>query len=225
MISSSPTSAFRSFFGDVIGLVRGEATIDGSDTWRNDDAAQRVIVETGPANDAKYFGLVANDLDAFEVTSERLARAGFELTEGTDAEMAARRVSHLRYLITPWGVRMELTSGLARAATSFASPLVRGGFLTGEMGFGHVVFATTAFDESDRFLVEGLGLAQSDWIETDIAEGIQLEVRFYHCNTRHHSVALARAPFELPQTLHHMISRRTIAMTLDLPSTVFGTRS
>ena len=72
-------------------------------------------------------------------------------------------------------------------------------------GFGHVVFATTAFDESDRFLTDGLGLAQSDWLETELAPGYQLEVRFYHCNARHHTVALARAPFELPQCLHHVM--------------------
>ena len=32
-----------------------------------------------------------------------------------------------------------------------------------------------------------------------------LEVRFYHCNERHHTLALARAPFDLPQTLHHVM--------------------
>jgi catechol 2,3-dioxygenase-like lactoylglutathione lyase family enzyme len=67
------------------------------------------------------------------------------------------------------------------------------------------VFTTTEFDESHRFLVEGLGLAQSDWLEMEIAPGIDLEVRFYHCNERHHSVALARAPFDLPQKLHHVM--------------------
>ena len=35
--------------------------------------------------------------------------------------------------------------------------------------------------------------------------GIELEVRFFHCNGRHHSVALARAPFEMPQCLHHVM--------------------
>jgi hypothetical protein len=39
----------------------------------------------------------------------------------------------------------------------------------------------------------------------EIAEEIELEVRFYHCNRRHHSLALARAPFELPQQLHHVM--------------------
>jgi hypothetical protein len=39
----------------------------------------------------------------------------------------------------------------------------------------------------------------------ELAPGIVLEVRFFHCNARHHSLALARAPFELPQRLHHLM--------------------
>ncbi len=80
-----------------------------------------------------------------------------------------------------------------------------GGFLTDGVGFGHVVFATTAFDESHAFVTDGLGMGQSDWLEMEIAEGIELEVRFYHCNPRHHTLALAKAPFELPQKLHHLM--------------------
>ena len=33
-----------------------------------------------------------------------------------------------------------------------------------------------------RFLIDGLGFGQSDWLEMEIAAGIELEVRFYHCN-------------------------------------------
>jgi biphenyl-2,3-diol 1,2-dioxygenase len=79
------------------------------------------------------------------------------------------------------------------------------GFFTRGVGFGHAVFATSAFEESHAFLTDGLGMAQSDWLETEIAEGIDLEVRFFHCNPRHHTMALAKAPFELPQKLHHLM--------------------
>jgi 2,3-dihydroxybiphenyl 1,2-dioxygenase len=95
--------------------------------------------------------------------------------------------------------------GPVDAPTPFSSALVPGGFVTDHVGFGHVVLATTAFEESVAFLTDGLGFRQSDWLEMEIAEGIMLEVRFYHCNARHHTVALARAPFELPQVLHHMM--------------------
>jgi catechol 2,3-dioxygenase-like lactoylglutathione lyase family enzyme len=67
------------------------------------------------------------------------------------------------------------------------------------------VFATTAFEVSHHFVTEGLGLRQTDWVETELAPGVELEIRFYHCNPRHHSLALARAPFELPQRLHHLM--------------------
>ena len=32
-----------------------------------------------------------------------------------------------------------------------------------------------------------------------------LTVRFYHCNPRHHSLAIGAAPIELPQKLHHVM--------------------
>jgi 2,3-dihydroxybiphenyl 1,2-dioxygenase len=114
-------------------------------------------------------------------------------------------VGQLARVDAPWGTAIELVTELAEASTPYASPLVRGGFLTEGVGFGLVVFATTAFDESVAFLTEGLGLRQSDWLETELAPGVELEVRFFHCNARHHTVALARAPFDLPQALHHVM--------------------
>ena len=116
-----------------------------------------------------------------------------------------RRVARLARTKAPWGVDAEIVLALGDAASPFSSALVRGGFLTDGVGFGHVVFTTTALEESHAFLTEGLGFGQSDWLETEIAEGIPLEVRFYHCNARHHTVALARPPFELPQALHHVM--------------------
>jgi 2,3-dihydroxybiphenyl 1,2-dioxygenase len=193
------------FFGEVVGLVPGEPIGGGASTWRNDARAHRIIVQPGPANDAAFVGFEATDDGAFDAVTTRLASSGYDVSGGTDRDLAARRVKRLARTIAPWGIPMEIVLGLEDASTPFASPLTPGGFLTDAVGFGHVVFATTAFDESHDFLVRGLGMAQSDWLEMDIAAGVQLEVRFYHCNERHHSVALAKAPFELPQKLHHLM--------------------
>jgi 2,3-dihydroxybiphenyl 1,2-dioxygenase len=198
-------SALTPFFADVIGLVPGDGTPAGAMTWRNDAKAQRVIVEPGPANDGAFIGLDPGDDGALDALVDRLDSAGFAAAECTDDERSARRVKRLVRTMAPWGVAVELTTGLEDAATPYASRLMPGGFLTDGVGFGHVVFATTAFDESHAFVTDGLGMAQSDWLEMEIAEGIELEVRFYHCNPRHHTLALAKAPFELPQKLHHLM--------------------
>ena len=195
-------SSLSAFFGEVIGLIPGEPTPAGTLTWRNDGKAHRVIVQPGPANDAVFVGFEAADADVLAATVERLRATGFAVTDRPDAE--ARRVEQVARIDAPWGVPVEIVTGLAAAATPYSSPLMPGGFLTESVGFGHVVFATTAFDESLRF-VDALGLVQSDWLEMEIAAGIELEVHFFHCNERHHTLALAKAPFELPQKLHHLM--------------------
>jgi 2,3-dihydroxybiphenyl 1,2-dioxygenase len=198
-------ASYTDFFSHVVGLVPGPPTSSAALSWTNDAAAHRVILEQGPANDAAYVGFEAADDEAFDTISSRLAAAGFELTPGTEQEVTAKRVEQLGHVAAPWGTRIELVTGLERTDRPFHAPLVEGGFFTERVGFGHVVFAALPFEEAHRFLIDGLGMGQSDWIETEIMEGVDLEVRFYHCNPRHHTVALARAPFEMPQLLHHIM--------------------
>ncbi len=202
-----PGLAVTPFFGDVIGLVPGEPAATAPLTWRNDDAVQRLDrARPAPPTTPSTSASRPPTRRPSTPRSPRLAAAGFELHDGTDdGARRPRRVADLAHTTAPWGVRVELVHGLDREPGGFSSPLVPGGFLTDGVGFGHVVFATLAFDESHRFLTEGLGIEQSDWLEMEIAEGIELEVRFYHCNERHHTVALAEAPFEMPQTLHHVM--------------------
>jgi 2,3-dihydroxybiphenyl 1,2-dioxygenase len=204
-------ASLAGFLGDVIGLVPGATTPGGAVTWRNDDKAHRIIIEPGPMNDARYLGFEAADASSFAAAVERIRTAGFEVTDGTAADAAERRVAQLATAISPWDVRVELVVGLEAADEAFSSEAMPGGFLTEGVGFGHTVFGTTNFDESHRFVTEALGLVQSDWLEMEIMEGVELEVHFYHCNERHHTVALARTPFELPQTLHHfMVETRVV---------------
>lgn len=199
-------STLTPFLAEVIGLVPGGSVGPaGTTTWRNDHKAHRLIIQPGPADDAIFLGLEAVDASAFDRVAKRLREAGYDLTDAPEADLARRRVKRMSSTDAPWGVRVELVEELAEASGPYSSPLVPGGFLTDGVGFGHAVFATTAFEQSHAFVVDGLGFAPSDWIETEIAAGIELEVRFYHCNRRHHTFALAKAPFDLPQTLHHLM--------------------
>ena len=198
-------ASLTEFFGEVIGLAPGEPVVPAGFSWRNDDRAHRVIVAPGPANDASFLGFEATSDDAFERVVVRLRSAGFPIEGGCDDDLRSRRVDRLIRTASPWGVTIEVVLRLSDASHPYSSPLMPAGFLTDRVGLGHVVFATTAFDESHRFLVDGLGMAQSDWLEMEIGPGIELEVRFYHCNERHHSVAVGKAPFDMPQKLHHIM--------------------
>ena len=197
--------AMAPFLTDIIGLAPGEPTTDGELTWSDDAAAQRIIVGSGPANDLAALGFEAADPSSFEAITARLAAAGVTVLAGDDATCRARRVERLAAVEAPWGSTVEVVLGLERRDVAPPLPLMPGGFLTAGQGFGHAVVATTAFDESVRFATEALGMVQSDWLVMELAPGIDLEVRFFHCNARHHSLALARAPFELPQVLHHLM--------------------
>jgi 2,3-dihydroxybiphenyl 1,2-dioxygenase len=193
--------AMSAFLGDIVGLVPG----DDPGTWRNDRKARRLVVTEGPTGDATFVGFESADADAWGATVAQLTEAGYPVARASTKEADARRVAQLASVEAPWGIRVEVVHGLADADRPYASPLVGGGVVTEDQGFGHVVFGTTAFDESHHFVTEGLGLRQTDWVETEIAPGIDLEIRFYHCNPRHHSLALARAPFDLPRRLHHVM--------------------
>jgi len=211
-------AAFETFFSHVIGLVPGQKTTDGAATWRNDDRAQRIILSAGPANDAVYFGFEAGSADAFDRAVGLLHTSGADVTEGTAADLVNRRVAALVRAEAPWGVPVEIVHGLAADPEPFDSPLVPGGFLTKGLGFGHVVVVTGDLDAADRFAREALGLVQSDWLETDLG-GLPLSVRFYHCNPRHHSLAIGSVPLELPQRLHHVmietVSRDNVGHAFD----------
>ena len=195
--------ALAGFLTDIVGLAPGEPTRDHELTWTDDAARQRVIVAEGPANDLAELGFEACDAVAFDATVGRLRSAGFAPAARDDL-VEARRVKQLVSVDAPWGSPVEVVLGLERSGAAASTPLMPGGFLTTAQGFGHAVVATTAFDEALRFVTEGLGLVQSDWLETELAPGIELEVHFFHCNARHHSLALARAPFEMPR-LHHLM--------------------
>jgi biphenyl-2,3-diol 1,2-dioxygenase len=192
-------SAFEGMLQNVIGLVPGDA----AGTWRNDERAQRVLVSEGPKNDATVVGFEAENVAAANAIADNLRALGFPVEQGSEGDCGARKVDVLWRTTAPWGVAVEIVHGLANAQTPFASALVPGGFKTNGMGFGHCVFAIPDAEEAHRFVVDGLGLKQTDWLDLKITPEFTLSGRFYHGNPRHHSMALIAAP--APKMLHHFM--------------------
>jgi 2,3-dihydroxybiphenyl 1,2-dioxygenase len=205
----SDPDAFGTYLQEVMGLQPGEASAPNVQAWRLDGKERRFLVHEGPANDATYLGYVATDEAAFAESLLRLRATGASVAEGTVAEARLRGVKGLAYTQAPWGTRVELAVGLADASTPFASELMPGGFVTEGLGLGHTVFFIAGGPEEHAqaaaFAEEALGMVLSDFYETGEGED-KFRANFYHCNGRHHTLALGfLAESPSPAKLHHVM--------------------
>jgi hypothetical protein len=116
-VEAADTAAFGKFLADVVGLVPG----DDPDTWRNDRKARRVIVTDGPSADATFLAFEAAGPDEWTPTVNQLESAGYPVGHATTKEAETRRVDRMAHVEAPWGVRVEVTHGLADADHLFAS--------------------------------------------------------------------------------------------------------
>lgn len=207
VLESRNPAAINKYFGEVIGLMPGQPTSGGASTWRADGKAQRVVLTEGQANDATCIGFEVTSREAFDAAVSRLRALGLEPVPGTAAQNKERRVAAMVRVPAPWGVQVELVLGLENAATPFASAVYPDGFVTGNQGFGHFVFGVAGadgYEASRKFVLEGLGLKLSDYLRLPMGP-VELNVSFFHCNARHHSLAIAQIPApEVPQKLHHI---------------------
>jgi biphenyl-2,3-diol 1,2-dioxygenase len=200
---------FSTFLRSVPGLLPGEPTAQGAETWRLDSKAHRIVVHHGPADDAVYLGFLAADELGFVRTVERLRAKHVEAAPASDDEKANRRVEDLVSITAPWGVRVEIGWGLADSDTPFASPLVPDGFVTNDLGLGHCLFGVPGSDRdfaaADAFVVDALGMTLTERVPL-IVRGTESVATFYRCNPRHHSLALVHVPtVTVPQRLHHIM--------------------
>ncbi len=189
----------------VAGLVPNDTT-DGTLSWRNDDRVQRVIATKGPANDVTYLGFQVESPEAVAAVGAQLQSLGYAAEMGSAEDCAARRVDVMVRTVSPWGLPVEIVYGLAASETPFRSENVPGGFKTNGMGFGHCLLLVSDAEAAHRFVVEGLGMRQTDWLDLNLAPGVVMSGRFYHGNPRHHTLALICPPGPpAPKTLHHFM--------------------
>jgi biphenyl-2,3-diol 1,2-dioxygenase len=183
---------------DVVGLLSFRLE-DGAIAYRMDNWDRRVIVVPGEG-DRYTVGLVAADPAEYRVFRDRLEQTSVIVSEGSAKECAIRAVREFVAFRDPAGNELELATGPTRArGMSFVSPLVPGGFLTGNQGLGHVVLIVDNRDASVEFYVRVLGFGLSDTSEHRQGDTLS-EATFLHCNRRHHTIALVQKVPSLAET-------------------------
>ncbi len=172
--------------------------------FRFDSRARRILVLPGSRDDLAFAGFEVDSEVALEQRVARLRDAGVAVSPGSDGEAALRGVTRFFRFNDPNGTPFELATGARDGGEVFRSPLVAGGFVTGDGGLGHIVLGTTDLPGSERFCVDALGAGLSDRIHDRIGP-LPVTVSFLHLNPRHHSIAYAGLPVTLPKRLNHIM--------------------
>lgn len=200
-------SEWMRFCTDVIGLMPA-ASEDGDHRLRIDQRAWRIAAEQGPENDIRYAGFEVADSNALHMMQSQLEQQGVAVTVDDGTLAADRKVAGLIRCEDPDGLSIEIFHGAAeRFESPFRSTQNVSGFVTGNQGLGHIVIGTQDIDVTRQFYVKGLGFRLSDVIRINIPDVGVLAFEFYHCNQRHHTLALV--PMMYPRRLRHFMVQAT----------------
>jgi biphenyl-2,3-diol 1,2-dioxygenase len=204
-LSVRDVNEWERFATQVLGLQANGRDADGSVFLRMDEYHHRFIVHPTGKDDLAYIGWEVATEQAMMAMAEQLRQAGVDVRPGTAAEAEARRVAGLITFADPSGILSEIFYGpLVTFDKPFQSARPISGFKTGSQGLGHFVIAVDDFDRSLAFYRDVLGMRISDFVKFSPAPNVQLNVAFFHCNPRHHTLAFWAMP-QAPKRLHHFM--------------------
>jgi 2,3-dihydroxybiphenyl 1,2-dioxygenase len=161
-----------------------------------DSLAQRFFVENAERDRRYVAGWEAASAEHLGALAEAVEKSGIPVTKEAAARADDRRVNELVSFIDPMGNRVELFTGPHPAGAAFVPGRSISGFRTRSIGLGHVVYSVTDIEVAADFYRNVLGFNLSDYtIEP-------FKARFFHINSRHHSLALVQSP---ENGLHHLM--------------------
>ena len=188
----SDAAVWSQFATEVLGLQENGSSARGSRFYRMDSHHYRFEICPTGEDDILWAGWEAKDADDLARIADQVRALGVQVTDGSAAEAAERKVLGLIRFQDPEGLTVEVYHGPLLDPTAFNSPRGVRGFRADELGLGHVVMIVRDMDASLDFYRRGLGVKISDFMH--IARGpMRFRVCFTHVNPRHHSLALGQA--------------------------------
>ncbi len=206
VVAASDLAAWRTFGETIIGAGTCD-TADGSLGLRLDDHPWRILITQGADDDLTHAGWDLGSSGTLDAYVGQLRATGTEVREETADLAVARCVERLFSVADPNGFRHEFFCGRLglKADGGALSRVLRGdGFVTGDLGIGHILPVSKDYAESVRWYQDVLGLRYSDRIRQEVAPGVFADATFFHSATgRHHS--LATGQFPSPKRLNHLM--------------------
>lgn len=190
---------------DIIGMQVAKRDEQGL-TLRMDEYAQRFFLEKNPIDDILVAGWQFRSEQELESYVAELREKGVPV-EALSTDVLRRRMVEKAYSCQdPNGFTHEFFYGHSEAGLNdvFRSKVLKGGFVTGDLGIGHLLPFAKNGPETVRFYQDVLKLRVSDYIREEVQPGRVVDATFFHTATgRHHSIATAQAP--MPKVLNHFM--------------------
>lgn len=211
-IATAKVEAWDHFMTQVVGTMRGQSPAPDVATYRIDDRPFRFWVEKADADRLLVAAYEVGDAAELAALRAKIAGLGREIVDGDAVQAAARGVAAFFATSDPAGNGLEFFCGDTRDDVAFVSPAGVSGFVTGDMGMGHAVFATPNFEEAHSFY-KAIGFADTDiprFRFSDDPADPGMGFAFMHAaNGRHHSVAIAEMPVPPSACIHLMLEMKT----------------
>jgi len=204
-LNVSNVDEWRAWARDFLGAMEAPPSPAGVARLRFDEYAWRIALEAGDQDDIAYAGFEVAGPAELAALKSRLVAAGVEMEDGDPGLIAERGVMELLRCRDPEGLTIEIYYGPTHLTQApFLSP-TGARFMTGEQGLGHIVLSTRDLAATRRFYLDLLGFRQSDTIRMATGPDFHVDLEFYYCNPRHHTLAVAPLPFTPPKRLHHLM--------------------
>jgi 2,3-dihydroxybiphenyl 1,2-dioxygenase len=188
VIETDRFADWRRFGRDAIGMHLDETLRDVM-RFRLDDNECRFLLQRGAAEDVTALGWQIDDHQTLDEILSRVTRHGVPTVEGTQEEAALRGVERLIRFPGPNGLMQEIFTRARRSDTP-PDMAIRGGFVTGEGGIGHVAVTSKKPQQIRGYYDSVFDARLTDYIDETIS-GLKFKIRFLRVNQRHHSVAIA----------------------------------
>lgn len=211
VIETAKPDAWNHYLTEIVGAMRAEGSPEGVAHYRIDDRPFRFWIEAGSVD--RFVAAAYEVADDAELSALRamIVKTGASVQDGAAEEARARGVAAFFRTQDPAGNGLEFFHGARRADTMFVSPAGVSGFVTGQMGMGHAVFAAPNFVETHDFY-ERIGFRDTDVARyrfTDDPNDPGMGFTFMHAdNGRHHSIALGDVPQSPFGCVHVMLEMK-----------------
>lgn len=201
VLETKQPDSWAAFGEEILGLVAERGDSDAPIRLRMDDRWARLIVLSGSSERIAAYGWEVADAGALEDLADRLRHEGYQADEGSAEQARERQVQGLIRCTDPAGNALEFYHNQRRVCELFHPAPHVSGFVTGDLGMGHVVTAVERIDEALDFYTRILGFRVTDQLGRKLF--------FLRCNKRHHSLALADLDGE-NRVLHIMLETATL---------------